>query len=239
MSRRCRMIPAVLLALGGLATAVPAALGQTSREPAGAAVQAPEPPPPESAPEAAESYPVFAISSVEVLHTAHAPVLDIVAVHGVASAEGWSKGELVPLRQGASADGVLDLVFVAQPPQESAAPTSYAPIQAVLAISPEHPFRAIRVRGATNSVQLRGLSGYMEAKVPPEPCTECVGKLFLASGGAAPAGVPATDIVRETDLPPDARIIRPADGIRDTRPNPNRLTVLLDESDRVVDAVWE
>ena len=34
-------------------------------------------------------------------------------------------------------------------------------------------------------------------------------------------------------------ILRPSDGIGDMRTNPNRLTILLGEDGRIVDAIWE
>jgi len=232
MSPRSRLTPALLLALGGLAALAPAALAQPGTAPQAAAPSA------ENA-EAADRFPVFAIISVEVMHTQSKPEIDVVAVRGLTSAEGWSNGELVPLSRGVPPDGVLDLVFVADAPQESAAPGGYTPIHAVLPLSQDHPFKAIRVRGATNSVLLRDLQGYTEVKPPVAPCEKCVGRTFVAKGSAAPAGLTAAQIVREDDLPPHARVIRASDGIADVRRNPDRLTILLGEDGRIVDAAWE
>ncbi len=46
-------------------------------------------------------------------------------------------------------------------------------------------------------------------------------------------------MVREEDLPPDTRVLLPTDGIKDMRTNPNRLTVIVSEDGRIVDAIWE
>lgn len=230
------MIPAILLTIGGLA-AFPGALAQTASHPTGAAQPgAPE----ETNSEEADRFPVFAITSVEILRSALKPQIDVIAVRGLTSAEGWTEGELVPLTRGTPPDNVLDLVFVAQAPEESAAPTRYMPIHAILPLSSEHPFKAIRVRSATNSILLKDLQqGYVEARAPAAPCAPCIGRHFVAKGDAAPPGLDADQTLREEDLPPNTRVIRPTDGIADVQRNPDRLTILIGEDGRVVDAVWE
>jgi hypothetical protein len=244
MARPHRMTPAALLLLGSF-IGTGAAFAQQPREPArvqAAPAQAtPEAGAPEQqADEQAESFPVFAITSVEVLRSTHAPVTDVVVVNGLTSADGWSGGELVPLRHGTtSSDGVLDVIFVAEAPQESAAPTHYMPIQAILPLPSGHQFKAIRVRAATNSLLAHDLPGVAEARQPAEPCKDCVGKLFVAKNGAVPAGASATDVVREEELPALARVVRPDDGIADTKPNPNRLTIIVGDDGHIVDAAWE
>ena len=152
--------------------------------------------------------------------------------------DGWQNGTLVPLTSGTPADGVLDLVFVAQAPEDASAPGSYGPIQAVLPI-PEMPFKAVRVRSATNTLTLKDVNGYVEAKGPSETCGPCVGKQFVPKGATAPAGVAADDTVHEEDLPENSRILKPTDGITDMRPNPNRLTIVIGEDGRIVDAIWD
>lgn len=176
---------------------------------------------------------------MEVLRSQLKPEIDVIAVRGLASAQGWSEGELVPLESGTPPDSVLDLVFVAQAPQESAQPTGYMPIHAILPLSVDHPFKGIRVRSATNSVLLRDLQGYTEVKAPIEPCKQCVGRYFVAKGSAMPAGMAASQVVQEGDLPPNVRVIRSTDRISDVRRNPDRLTILVGEDGRIVDAVWE
>jgi hypothetical protein len=237
MARAHRMTPAALLALGSFISSG-AALAQQPRDPAHAQA-APDVGSPEQANEEAESFPIFAITSVEILRSTHAPVTDIVVVNGLTSADGWTGGELVPLRHGPSSDGVLDIVFVAEAPGESAAPTHYMPIQAILPLSSGHPFKAIRVRAATNSLLVHNLPGVAEAPEPADLCKACVGKLFVAKNAAVPAGAAATDIVREEELPALARVVHPDDGLADTRPNPNRLTIIIGEDGRIADAAWE
>jgi len=252
MSRRSCMTPAILLTLGGLIALGPIALGpialggralaQTAPASSGVAPQAGAAQagaPDEVNAESAERYPVFAITSVEILRSQLKPQIDVIAVRGLTSAQGWSEGELVPLETGTPPDGVLDLVLVARAPQESAAPTGYEPIHAILPLSVDHPFTGVRVRSATNSVFLKSLQGYTEAKAPVEPCKQCVGRYFVAKGDAAPAGATADQILREDDLPPNTRVIRSTDGIADVRHDPDRLTVLVGEDGRIIDAVWE
>jgi hypothetical protein len=218
---------------------------QTSPPPAQTA-----PAPAQAAPDAAASeednedndrFPVLALTSVEILRSTHQPTLDVVVVNAVTSADGWTDGELVPLRRGGTpaADGVLDLIFEAQPPQESAAPTGYTPIQAVLPLAAGHPFKAVRVRAATNSILVQDFPGVAEGKQPAEPCQPCVGKLFVGKDGAVPSGTTAGDIVREEDLPKNTRILHPSDGVASAQPDPNRLTIVIGEDGRIADAAWE
>jgi len=231
------MTPAILLTLGSLVALGPGALAQTAPPPAGSEPRAGAPDQANAA--EADRFPVFAITSVEILHSQLKPQIDVIAVRGLTSAQGWEEGDLVPLGNGTPPDGILDLVFVAQAPQDSAAPTGYMPIHAILPLSSDHPFKGVRVRSATNSVLLKSLTGYAEAKPPIEPCQQCVGRYFVAKGSAAPAGVAADGIVREDDLPPNTRIIRSTDGISDVRRDPDRLTILVGEDGRIDDAVWE
>jgi hypothetical protein len=249
------MLRTGLMALGAVIVAGGLAVAQTA--PAPAAPKAPAPalkaqaqsaasdqnPGPDHASsgvhdDSSESVPILAVTSVEILHSAHNPDLAVIAARGLTTTDGWQEGTLVPLTSGTPADGVLDLVFVAQAPTDAAAPGSYGPIQAVLPI-PDMPFKAVRVRSATNTLTLKDLNGYVEAKAPTETCGPCVGKQFVAKGATAPAGVAADDTVHEEDLPANARILKPSDGITDMRPNPNRLTIVIGEDGRIVDAIWD
>jgi len=236
MARPHRMIPAALLALGSL-IGTGAGWAQP-RDPAHAQAP-PGTSSPEEPNEEAESFPVFAITSVEILRSKHDPVMDIVVVNGLTSADGWTGGELLPLRHGSSSDGVLDLVFTAEAPEESVAPTHYAPIQAILPLSPGHPFKAVRVRGAINSLLVHDFPGVAEAKQPAEPCKPCVGKIFVSKNGVVPTGVAPTDVLREEELPPTARVVHPEEGLADAQHNPNRLTIIIGEDGRIADAAWQ
>jgi hypothetical protein len=186
-----------------------------------------------------ERLPVFAITGIEILHSKLKPGLDMVMVSGLTSSDGWSGAELVPLTRTVPPDNVLNLVLVASPPAESMAPTGYVPLFAMLPLPPDHPFKAIRVRGATNSVLLQDAAGSIEVAPPPEPCTVCIGRYFVAKGATAPNGVPEDKLLRQESLPPNARVIRPEDGIGDVQRNPDRLTIVIGEDGRVVDAIWE
>jgi hypothetical protein len=227
------MTPAALLTLGSLLALSPAALAQSGPPPQQQGGPAP------AGAEANDRWPVFAITSVEVVHTKSKPEISAVVVRGVTSSEGWEHGELVPLQQGTAPDGVLDLVFVADAPSESSAASGLATMHAVLPLAPDHPFKAVRIRGATNTVLLSELHGIVEVKPPQDPCHECVGRYLVAKGGKAPAGVPASQTLSESDLPPYARIIRASDGIADMAHNPNRLTIMVGEDGRIVSASWE
>lgn len=249
MSLSNRMLRIALVSLGGLAAAGGIALAQTAPATAPPTSADQSGPPSAQAAQNAPyqtgipedtrtSFPVFAVTSVEILRSAHSPTLAVIAVRGLTSSEGWQEGMLVPLTSGKPADGVLDLVLVASAPQDAAPPGTYAPIEAVLPV-PELPFKAVRVRSATNTVTLKDLNGYAEAKAPDAPCGPCVGKRFVAKGETAPAGVAASDIMRQEDLPPDTRVLLPTDGIKDMRTNPNRLTIVVGEDGHIVDAIWE
>jgi hypothetical protein len=189
--------------------------------------------------EQAEEFPVLAVTGVEVLPSKLKSGPVVIAVSGLTSSEGWTDVELVPLTSGTPSDHVLNLVLVGQPPPDAAPPTGYAPVYAILPLASDHPFKAIRVRGASNSVLLKDLPGLVEATAPVDPCTKCIGQYFVAKGDTAPAGVPADQLLRQESLPPTARVIRPNDGIGDVQRNPDRLTLVVGDDGRVVDAVWE
>jgi hypothetical protein len=151
--------------------------------------------------QAGETFPVFAVTGVEILHSTSQPKISVVVVRGLTSSEGWEDGELVPTGSGIPPDGVLDLILVAQSPAASATPTGYMPIHAVLPLTADHPFKAVRVRGATNAVLLQDLHGLVEVKAPTELCNHCVGRYFVAKGGTAPSGMAADRIVARTICP--------------------------------------
>jgi hypothetical protein len=70
-----------------------------------------------------------------------------------------------------------------------------------------------------------------------DDCGACVGKVLLPKGSAVSSG--RTEAIREDQLPPDTRIVRPADGMKEADSDPNRLTLILDKDNRIVTAVWE
>jgi len=183
--------------------------------------------------------PVFWISSVEIMRSTHAPQLDVVRVRGLVTSEGWEEVELVPMTKGSPADGILDLALVAQSPDDSATPAEYAEVEAIFAIEPGHPFKGVRVHGASNRVLLQSLPGYSASPQPPKNCADCTGKLFVAKGQAAPADRATTDVVHEEDLPNTLRVIRESDGVGTMDLNPNRLTILLSDKNEILQATWE
>jgi hypothetical protein len=180
--------------------------------------------------------PVLKITSVEIIRTSHAPVLDIVRVRGLTSSPGWEEGELIPLTRAVPADGVLQLLFVARAPEEAVEASEFEPIEAIFPLESEHPFKGVNVHGATDAVAVTGIPGYAESKPTLVDCGKCVGKTFVAKG-AAGAGR-AGEVVREEQLG-NVRVIRPSDGIAGADSDPNRLTLILNKDGRISTAVWE
>lgn len=179
--------------------------------------------------------PVLYVTGVEVLRTSSQPRLDIVRVTGLASSEGWNSPQLVPSYAGKPADGILDLQLIATPPRLSQSAEGFVPIDAVFPFQEGQPFNGIRVRGSENAIVVRQIPGNGTANVNVDDCHDCVGKK-LAPTGAAPSG---GNSVRQEDLPKLLRVIRPADGVRGTRINPNRLNLVLGDDDTIVAAFWE
>ena len=62
------------------------------------------------------------------------------------------------------------------------------------------------------------------------------GRGSLATGQAQSG---EAGVVRQEDLPKVLRVIRPTDGIRGADPDPNRLTLMLDDKGIIVEAFWE
>jgi hypothetical protein len=183
--------------------------------------------------------PVLWITSVEVMRSTHEPALDVVRVRGITSSDGWESGELVPMTKGTPNDGILDLAFIAQAPTEASAPSKNPTIEAVFTLEEGHPFHAVRVYGATNRLVLKQIPGYIESTDAPIDCSDCVGKYFVAKGESAPSGVSADQIVKEETLPKTAHVIKGDDGIGKLDSDPNRLTIVLGESGKIIIAVWD
>lgn len=183
--------------------------------------------------------PVLVVTGVEVLRSARPSELDIVRVSGVSGTDGWTSPQLVPITRAPAGDGMLELLLVAQAPNEAQGPTGFSPLEAVFIIDAGHPYKGVRVRGASNSVSLARLPGYAQAAPPANDCSRCVGKLFVAKGAAPPSGAAPADLVLEKDLPSTLRVIRPADGIAKLDADPNRLTLVLGDDGRVSIAVWD
>jgi hypothetical protein len=185
------------------------------------------------------SAPVLHIKSVEIIRSAHAPIIDIIRVRGVASTEGWEEAELIPLSRGIPADGSLELIMVARAPAEAAEAKGFEEVEAIFPLEPNHPFKGVNVHGASDSVSVTQLPGYAEGKASAEDCSKCVGKTFVAKGAATPAGKSPSDLVREEQLPAATRIVRPSEGIPSADSNPNRLTLILNKEGKVTAAVWD
>jgi hypothetical protein len=184
-----------------------------------------------------ETHAVLRITSVEVMRSTHAPSLDVIRVRGLASSAGWEEAELIPLTRGVPADGILHLILVARPPEAAAEATGYEIVEAIFPLESGHPFKGINVHAATNALSVSSLPGYSESKSALQDCGKCVGKRFISKGGSGSAA--RGELVREEQMPPETRIVRPSDGIPSADSNPNRLTLILDKDDRILTAVWE
>jgi hypothetical protein len=194
---------------------------------------------PSSADDRSVSAPVLHIKSVEIIRSAHPPVMDIIRVRGVTSTVGWEEAELIPLSRGVPIDGVLELIMVARSPGEAADAKGFEEVEAIFPLETNHPFKGVNVHSASDSVSLTQLPGYAEGKALSEDCSKCVGKTFVAKGASVPAGKSASEIVREEQLPAATRIVRPAEGIASADSNPNRLTLILNKEGRITAAVWD
>jgi hypothetical protein len=192
------------------------------------------PPPPEAA--APDDLPVLYVTSVEVLHASAGSGQDIVRVTGLASSEGWSAPELVPTYAGKPYDNVLDLELIATPPGQSEDAGGFFPVSAIFAIEPGTSLAGVRVRGSENAIALRQIPGTAQASVQANDCAKCVGAKFAPAGSASQAG---PNVVREEDLPKPLRIIKESDGIRGIEHDPNRLTIIVDQNNTILEAFWE
>jgi hypothetical protein len=183
--------------------------------------------------------PVVFATSVEVLRSDRAGGLDIVRVRGLVTSSSWGQPHLIPITAGRPRDGMLDLVFMATAPAGAQPLGPFMVVEAILPVESGHPYKGVRVRAGNNAISLTTLPGYAESPAPKEDCAKCLGKYLVAKGANPPAGVAAGDIVREADLPYTLRIIKPTDGIPSYAFEPNRLTLLLSEDGRIVDAAWD
>ncbi len=200
------------------------------------------PPPPPSAggpPAAVVPWPVTMVTSVEVLRSERAGGLDVIRVRGLVSSSAWSSPHLIPITQGEPVDGILDLIFQGTVPTSPAPLGPFMPFEALLPVDKGHPYKGVRVRSGTNAITLKTLPGYAEIAAPKEDCAKCRGKFFVAKGAQPPAGAAADSIVREADLPWNLRVIKPTDGLPSYAFDPNRLTLVLSEDGRIVDAAWD
>jgi len=183
-------------------------------------------------------WPVIFVTGIDVLR-APQNGRDIVIAHGLVTSPEWRSPVLVPITQGKPADGILDLLLQAHAPQKPGPLGEFMEVDAILPLGHDHPYTAVRVRSASNALTLKTLPGRIEVKKLKNDCGKCVGKVFVAKGGTAPAGVAPADILREEDLLWTVRVIKPRDGIHSYTLDPNRLTLVLSEDGRIVDAAWD
>ena len=186
----------------------------------------------------ATAYPILFVTGIDVLR-APQNGRDIIVAHGLVSSSDWRSPVLVPITEGKPVDGVLDLLLQAQAPQRPGPLGAFMEVDAILPLGHGHPYTAVRVRSASNALTLKQLPGRAEVKKLKNDCGKCIGKYFVAKGGSAPANAPAAEVVREEDLLWTVRVIKPRDGIHSYTLDPNRLTLVLSEDGRIVDAAWD
>jgi hypothetical protein len=194
-----------------------------------------EPPPPAEA-AAPEQLPVLFVTSVEILHASSGAGMDIVRVTGLVSSEGWGDPQLVPTYAGKPYDNVLDLELIAAPPEQSEDAGGFFPVSAIFAIEGGYPVAGVRVRGSENAITLRQIPGAAQAAIKVNDCAKCVGQKFAPAGSASQDD---QNVVREEDLPKPLRIINDTDGIRGVEHDPNRLTLILNKDNTILEAFWE
>jgi hypothetical protein len=180
--------------------------------------------------------PVLYVTGVEVLRTAMDPKIDIIHVTGLVSSLGWSNPQLVPFFYGKPADDVLDLQFIATSPQQSQKAEGFVPVNAMFTLEAGHPYKGLRVRAGANALSIKQLPGNAHADIKGDDCKQCIGKKF-AEKGKSPAGT--ANVVREEDLPHGFRTISPTHGVAGIVHNPNRINLILDDSNTIVMAFWE
>jgi hypothetical protein len=180
--------------------------------------------------------PVLLVTSLVVTRPEGKPSIDLIRVTGLASSGGWIEPRLVPTYEGPALDGVLDLELVATPPEQTLQADGFQPMDALLELPVGHPYTAIRVRGAENSLAIDHLPGATQAEIKINDCHDCVGKHFEATTTPETAGANA---ITTASLPRVLRVIRPSDGIYGADLDPNRLTLLLDSKGTIVKAFWE
>lgn len=226
---------AMLCGIGGSAAANAQSSPQAPSAPPPGAASTPGSGPSEGPPP--QQIPVFAITNIDVQRGTRSTVEEV-RVRGATGTKGWSNPELIPITPGTPSDGILDLVLVATPSEINEA-SGFGQVEAVLPVPSGHPYKGVRVRSANNAVTVKGIPGQAQAKAPGEDCSKCVGKVFVAKGATPPAGVPAGELVKQDDLPANLRVVRPTDGIADMQSNPNRLTLVIGEDGKIVDAAWD
>jgi hypothetical protein len=177
--------------------------------------------------------PILYVTGVEVIHGALDPKVDVVRVTGLASSQGWNAPQLVPFFYGKPADDILDLQFIASPPEQSQKAEGFVPISASFTLEAGHTFKGVRIRAAANALELKQMNGTAHADIKADPCKECIGKKFVEKGQAAPG------TVRGEDLPRGYRAIAHDHGVAGMVHNPNRVNLILDDQNKIVMAFWE
>ena len=180
--------------------------------------------------------PVLYVTGVQIVRTTTDPKMDIVSVTGLTSSGGWDSPQLVPTYAGKPFDDVLDLQFIAAAPAQSQLAGGFAPVSALFTLDPGQSFKGVRVHASENAISVAQIPGSGGAVQQVNDCKDCLGKRFVATGQAQSG---EAGVVRQEDLPKVLRVIRPTDGIRGADPDPNRLTLMLDDKGIIVEAFWE
>jgi hypothetical protein len=180
--------------------------------------------------------PVLYVTSVEIFRASAEPEFDIVRVTGLAASQGWSEPQLVPTYAGKPFDDILDLELIATPPEQSQSADGFVQVSAILPLEHGQTFKGVRVRGSENAIATKQIPGIGQLTINVNDCKDCAGKKFATEGSASQA---QQGYVRQEDLPKLLRIVKSSDGIRGTEQDPNRLTLILDDDNTILDAFWE
>ena len=180
--------------------------------------------------------PLLYVTGIEVLRSALDPKVDVIRVTGLASSAGWSSPQLVPFFYGKPADDVLDLQFIGTSPEQSQKAEGFFPVSAMFTLEGGHAYKGVRVRASANALEVKQFPGSAHAAIKAIDCKECIGKKFAEKGKAA-AG--AANVIHEEDLPRGFRTITPTHGVAGITHNPNRINLILDDSNTIVMAFGE
>ena len=108
------------------------------------------------------------------------------------------------------------------------------------------PQNTLQVLSALLPAGVMGMSAALASTPPVEPPSnanagnsKCIGKVFVAKGEKAPSGVTAGEVVKQDDLTTNLRVVLPVDGVGDFHSDPNRLTLVIGEDGKIVDAAWD
>jgi hypothetical protein len=120
------------------------------------------------------AWPIIFVTGVDVVRAPHNG-RDIVVAHGLVTSSEWRNPVLIPITEGRPVDGVLDLLLQAQAPAKPGPLGAFVEVDAILPLGHDHPYKAVRVRSASNSLTLKQLPGQAEVQQLKYDCGKCIG----------------------------------------------------------------